>query len=247
MNNKMIVWEKWVDPLNSNIDEVEYPGYFDSESINDIEFLSDDPELESYMEDEKQDDGKSRAISYNPTRIASTQHGFVVLTEHSFASKHFDFWTLHYNRNITEKIVSEIEKCDGVETVDAITRYRVRIGFNRILLAAGGFNLTEIKTAIEDAIDSVDSESVGSTYYEDSLDKKIKSLPKETKQKIRDLVTNIDTEINKWIIYVLPNGEITKFETSKYNKTLIDSQSDLFEQAIKMVGGKIISSSDLDK
>lgn len=245
MNKKMIVWEKWIDPLNSNIDEVEYPGYFDSESINDIEFLSDDPEIESYIDDEKQQDSKSRSMSYNPTRIASTAHGFVVLTEHSFASKHFDFWTLHYNRDISEEIVSEIEKCDGVETVDAITRYRVRIGFNRILLAAEGFNLTEIKRGVEQAIGRIDTEAP--CGYEDRLDKKIKNLPKETKQKIRDLVTNIDTEINKWIIYVLPNGEVSKFETGKYNKTLIDSQKALFEQAIKMVGGKIISSSDIDK
>ena len=24
---KQVVWEKWIDPMNTNIDEVEYPGY----------------------------------------------------------------------------------------------------------------------------------------------------------------------------------------------------------------------------
>ena len=44
MTKKKIVWEKWIDPLNSNIDEVEYPGHnapsYEDESP--IEFLSSD-------------------------------------------------------------------------------------------------------------------------------------------------------------------------------------------------------------
>ena len=27
MFDKKIVWEKWIDPLNKNVDEVEYPGH----------------------------------------------------------------------------------------------------------------------------------------------------------------------------------------------------------------------------
>ena len=138
MSEKKIVWEKWIDPLNSNVDEVEYPGYdspLESEEERTIEFLSVDENFEEKFEDYSNSDEQEsqKNMTYNPVRIVQTPHGFVTLTEHSFASKSFDFWTMHYNHDITEKIVSAIEKCPGVESVNAITRYRARIGFNRIL------------------------------------------------------------------------------------------------------------------
>ena len=108
MSEKKIVWEKWIDPLNKNIDEVEYPG-FNLPPMDDdrpIEFLSEDPNFEQKMEeqlDQAENQETNRNIDYNPIRIVSTAHGFVSLTEHSFASKHFDFWTLHYNRDITDE------------------------------------------------------------------------------------------------------------------------------------------------
>ena len=151
MTKKKIVWEKWIDPLNSNIDEVEYPGHnapsFETE--NPVEFLSSDMDFEEKMEqmanyDEDEYSAKAN-ISYNPTRIASTPHGFVSLTEHSFASKHFDFWTLHYTQDITTELADIIEKCDGVETFNILTRYRARIGFNRPLIQSGAFNLNTLR------------------------------------------------------------------------------------------------------
>tara|TARA_A100000164_G_scaffold375836_1_gene411653 strand:- start:148 stop:699 length:552 start_codon:yes stop_codon:yes gene_type:complete len=158
MTKKKIVWEKWIDPLNSNIDEVEYPGHSapSYESDNTIEFLSSDMDFEEKMDqmsnyDEDDDSSKSN-ISYNPTRIASTPHGFVSLTEHSFASKHFDFWTLHYTEDITSELADMIEKCDGVETFNVLTRYRARIGFNRPLIESGAFNLNTLRKNIENKI-----------------------------------------------------------------------------------------------
>ena len=101
-----------------------------------------------------------RSISFNPIRIVSTPQGFVSLTEHSFASKHFDFWTLHYNHDITKEIAEEIEKCEGVETINIMTRYRARIGFNRPLIQSGAFNLTKIRKNIEKKIISVGKEDL---------------------------------------------------------------------------------------
>ena len=101
MAKKKIVWEKWIDPLNKNIDEVEYPGYLSPEETTHIEIFSSDMDFERKMDvwseqEEPDADDERKKITFNPSRIASTPHGFISLTEHSFASKHFDFWTMHY-------------------------------------------------------------------------------------------------------------------------------------------------------
>ncbi|HCI70480.1 MAG TPA: hypothetical protein DHV30_07745 [Balneola sp.] len=167
MVRKKIVWEKWIDPLNSNIDEVEYPGHNapSYEQDSPIEFLSTDPNFDDKYEEnleyaEEQEPGNQKNITYNPIRLVSTPHGFVSLTEHSFASKHFDFWTMHYNRDITPQIVSAIEKCEGVETLNTLTRYRVRIGFNRPLIQSGAFKLNTIRKKIEGAVFKISEKSI---------------------------------------------------------------------------------------
>jgi len=156
MVKKKIVWEKWIDPLNKNVDEVEYPGYSSPDEGNDIEMFSSDMDFEKKMdawaEQEEEVEEDRKRISFNPSKIVSTPHGFVSMTEHSFASKHFDFWTMHYNHDITPKIVDIIEKCQGVETLNTLTRYRVRIGFNRPLIQSGAFNLNEVRKQIENAV-----------------------------------------------------------------------------------------------
>jgi hypothetical protein len=164
MIKKKMVWEKWIDPLNKNIDEVEYPGHSSVDENDGVEMFSSDMDFEKKLDawaeqDEEEDDRKR--MSFNPSRIASTPHGFVSMTEHSFASKHFDFWTMHYNQDITPKIVEIIEKCQGVETLNTLTRYRVRIGFNRPLIQSGAFNLNEIRKQIENAV--INSESKKTT------------------------------------------------------------------------------------
>ena len=169
MSEKKIVWEKWVDPLNKNIDEVEYPG-FNLPGIDDerpIEFLSEDPNFGQKMEeqlDQAENQESNRHIDYNPIRIVSTAHGFVSLTEHSFASKHFDFWTLHYNKDITEEILEAVSQCDGVETVTPLTRYRMRVGFNRTLIKSGAFKVNNIRKNVENTIVGMDTHDKGLDY-----------------------------------------------------------------------------------
>ena len=166
MSEKKIVWEKWIDPLNKNIDEVEYPG-FNLPAMDDerpIEFLSEDPNFGQKMEeqlDQAENQDINRNIDFNPIRIVSTPHGFVSLTEHSFASKHFDFWTLHYNRDITDEILEAVSTCDGVETVTPLTRYRMRVGFNRTLLKSGAFKVNSIRKNVENTIVGIDKEDKG--------------------------------------------------------------------------------------
>tara|TARA_R110002110_G_scaffold153281_1_gene346551 strand:- start:137 stop:877 length:741 start_codon:yes stop_codon:yes gene_type:complete len=242
MLKKKIVWEKWIDPLNSNVDEVEFPGY-NSPSIDQerpIEFLSSDQNFEESIEEHlEHSDGieERRHITYNPIRIASTQHGFISLTEHSFASKHFDFWTLHYTQDITEEILSTIESCKGVETLNALTRYRVRIGFNRPLIQAGAFDLNELRKNIENKILGL---SETNSYLYDASE--LLFFTRDVKERVKNIKSNM-SKGGLWAIYVLPNGKIETITESPENKGEVFNQKlDLFLETKALVGGEIIAS-----
>ena len=242
MKNKVIVWEKWVDPLNTNIDEVEYPGYIEPNEDKNYEFLSTDPDFESKMSPEQEEEyaENDKHIIYNPTRIVSTPHGFVSLTEHSFASKHFDFWTMHYNRDITEQILNAVEKCPGVETVNVISRYRIRIGFNRILNQANGFNLTEIKQGVEKAVRAGGGSEAQSQH--NNYDEKISHFPDGVKKEIENIIQNHFSDKDNWLIYVLPNGKIEYIDLNSSDPDLALEKAILFSETKRLVGGNIIES-----
>ena len=123
---RKIVWEKYEDPLEVDTKELP-PQKNENDEYNDEYEL---PQIQS-------------------TKILSTPFGFLPLSEKQFASKQFDFWVLHTNFNITSKIIRKIEQICGVETLDILTRYRVRIGFPKL---GGLFNSQSIKLNIQKVI-----------------------------------------------------------------------------------------------
>jgi hypothetical protein len=252
MSDKKIVWEKWIDPLNSNVDEVEYPGYNSpllDEDERTIEFLSVNEDFEEKFDEHNnsEEQGPQKNMVYNPIRIVQTPHGFVTLTEHSFASKSFDFWTMHYNHDITDKTVSAIEECPGVESVNAITRYRVRIGFNRILLQSKAFNLNEIRKNVEEAVLNCGS-NVSNEWFNP-----VQSEPKEIEyfdgftldiaEKIEKAMEGLK-ENKFWAMYVFPNGNIESISESEVKSKSFEEKALFFKEMEKMVGGKALFSKE---
>jgi hypothetical protein len=127
---KKFVWEKWVDPFGTNLNEVEFPGY-------------DKP---FYEEDEDNPEFQFHAPHGHP--IIPTPFGMLSMTEHTKAANKFDFWMLHTNFDITEGIKSIVASIPGVESVEVFTRYRMRIAFPR----SGLFDTAKVKTNIQNAI-----------------------------------------------------------------------------------------------
>lgn len=125
MRNK-IVWEKWKDPMLSNYDETEWPGY-------DM--------------DENGDKIPIHTASRQP--VMHTPFGMVSVVEDSMASTNFDFWVMHTNFDITDGLAYIIEQVPGVETLEVNTRYRARIGFPRSGLFRAGEVMNEIDKAIQ--------------------------------------------------------------------------------------------------
>ena len=47
-------------------------------------------------------------------------------------NKMFNFWTGHTNFSITPDVAVKIEKIEGIEVLDILTRYRFRIGIAKL-------------------------------------------------------------------------------------------------------------------
>ncbi len=126
---KKFVWEKWKDPLLSNYDECEWPGY----------------DLDEYGE----------KIPYHTVErqpVMHTPFGMISVVNDSMAVNQFDFWMLHTNFDLNEGIVQLIEQVVGVETLEVYTRYRIRIGFPR----SGLFKPREVMHNIQQAVYTLD-------------------------------------------------------------------------------------------
>ncbi len=126
---KKFVWEKWNDPLLSNYDEMQWPGYDLDENENKIPIHS---------------------VERQP--VMHTPFGMISVVQEAFAANQFDFRILHTNFSLTEGIIKIIGKVEGVETLEPYTRYRARIGFPKSEL----FVTREVMNNIEEAIRNLD-------------------------------------------------------------------------------------------
>ena len=235
---KQVVWEKWIDPMNTNIDEVEYPGY-------DLPSLTEEEPQTNFLLPEEDESQQGFDISphpedlhiTNPMQIINTAYGFMPLTEHSFASKHFDFWTVHCNFPITQDVADAMEDVPGVETLNIMTRYRARIGFNRILFQAKAFELNEVRRGVEIAAKRASIKNNELEHIEELLlfSANIRELARETKKKL--------SNSNHWIMYVLPNGKMETFTEFKRTDSM-DKKTALFNSAKRLIGGAIFTSKE---
>jgi hypothetical protein len=127
---KKIVWEKWIDPLNNNLEEVEWPGF-------DL--------------DEEGEEQPMQSIS--PTKVMQTPFGFLSMMDHNYMTNSFDFWMMYTNFDITPPIAESINEIPGVETLEVYTRYRMRIGFPK----SGLFDPSKVKESIANFIAVIDT------------------------------------------------------------------------------------------
>jgi len=122
---KKFVWEKWKDPLLSNYEECEWPGY-------DMDEMGE----------------KIPIHTAERQPVMHTPFGMVSVLNDSMADKQFDFWLMHTNFDLKEGVARLIERIDGVETLEIYTRYRARVGFPR----SGLFVPREVMHEIEKQI-----------------------------------------------------------------------------------------------
>jgi len=114
-----IAFEKWRSPYN--LDDENPPKLFDSSELN--EFNEEEFD-ESLLKAER-----SMAIL--------TPLGILPINEYTSPDKIFNFWVMHTNFNISNKILKIVEEIPGVEIFHVMTRYRAKIGIGKLFVPAG--------------------------------------------------------------------------------------------------------------
>jgi len=205
---KKFLWEKWVDPLQPKSFE-EPDDQFDDEEFGSPEF--------------------SPGTSF---KALPTPFGMFTVTNHSLASNKFDFWMLHTNFRITYAIATIMKNIDGVETINVLTRYRIRFGFP----VSGLFSVSDVREEIE---------STTVNYFRRHQNSALNIFDSDTSQKAQEIRNYLDNRNEHWALYVLPNGNM---EIIKENKTKV---TDKFHQRVKflnevqeLVGGAVMTSED---
>lgn len=199
---KTIRWEWWEHPLGGG---VEY---------------TDESEKEK-PDDWDADDGDLRLVR----PIVPTPAGAIPVNIYGSLTKAFNFWMAHTNFDITSEIQDLIKVVPGVETLDILTRYRMRIGFGKV------FNAYEVKQAIQKAcgVDIIEEEIA-------------LSLDPEIEERLDSLRRKVSSKYKYWAIFLLPNAEIAVTHDEDYQAYL--SKLSLYVETQELIGGIIYSCED---
>jgi hypothetical protein len=214
---KKIAWSKYIDPLNTNVDEVEFPG-----------FIDDAAEGEDVPDDDM--------YASRPSKLLNTPYGIITITDYSLVTKQFDFWILHTNFDISEDVLEMIEMVPGVETLEPQTRYRLRVGFPKSPM----WESSDIKTNIQNVVSFLDKETDESIAFE-----VYEAFDEEISDKVSDLRTELQSNSRYWMIYLLPNGEMEWTDSNTQDDDFVKAVAAMI-RAKDMVGGIIFSHKDYE-
>jgi len=210
------VWEKWHNPIEEELN-----------SYNSM-FMPHPDEEDVAEELDAAEIIAPTIINRFPLDLINALH------EKSRTLNSFDFWTLHTNFDITPKVKEIIETTGGVETVDVLTRYRVRIGFT----ISGVFDNSAVRQDIQRSLSNTD----GSEHpMESQTESVIRSFDEEKYIEIDSIKKELSKKGESWIMFVLPNGSTSAHSSKTIDKDFLD-KSTFFQQVQLLVGGEIYSS-----
>ena len=206
---KKMVWERWIDPLGSNRDE--FPSF-------------DEP---------KEDAAGLPTKAPKPIPFLQTPMGPLGLEEQSLASNRMEFWVLHVSFDVTPECIRTVAVVLGVDSVEALSRYRMRIGFPRITGGAPPiFQSNETKARIATALLK--------SLYEDQ-DVLLQEFDEDTCKHTIEVRNSLDTKHEFWCLYVLPNGSM-EVATSNQLDTQFKDHLQQMNLIQSMVGGVVVTS-----
>ncbi len=134
----IIIWQKWADPFGED-DKID---------------ISDDllESRSSYSDILEEDDRTDMVNLQKPIKVISTPMGIIPINDDTASGKIFNFWLGHTNFDITPKIANEIERTEGVETLNIFTRYRFRIAIGKAFTDSAVMN--DIQSAVYDILEN---------------------------------------------------------------------------------------------
>lgn len=121
-------------------------------TLNHYSSLQEEEEEESKDIDDDMADVGLFGLMVKPKDIAiyNSPFGPVRIPELTDPTKHFKLWTMYSKVQLSPYLLSKIEKLNGVETLEVLTRYRARIGISPLF--QDGMILNSIKEIIEQSV-----------------------------------------------------------------------------------------------
>lgn len=200
-----MVWETWVDPFSLKADH-----------------------LSQYEQEEGEELHAPQKIA-----IMHTPFGPLPLTEYSGASDRFEFHILHTNFDVTQFLIDTVGLVGGVDSVDPVSRYRMRIGFPR---TADGltpiFDSSETKVSIQKQIVN---------FFHCSQNEELEIFNQEVRDRAIEIRDGLDTKHDFWALYILPNGQMDIVSSDKFSGTFEQKVQEL-TTVHELVSGVLLTS-----
>ena len=198
MKNKKIAWEKWNDDIIEDEAREQIMDQFEEEDEDEV--------LEAF------------AFLEKIPKLVSTPTGIYQLHDKMSVLNQFDCWLGYTNFDITKKVKSTLERAEGVELLDIMSRYRFFIGVGKL------FNFSAVRRDIESILCD-------------------NSISVETLEAVVVLKANLSVD-KYWTILISNTGEIKYASTNdendeKYLKKALD-----LEQIKERSGGSLLKSLD---
>lgn len=193
---RKIVWQKWIDPFLTNIDEIELPDVPDDDNEGGYR--------DSYQSMEEHLFRQPQRTNTGPVMMGPM--GIIPLSEHNAPSKVYIFWMGHTNFDITPEVAKTIEETPGVETLDVFTRYRFRVAIGKAFTDPekspfGGEVLKEIQKRLCPEKE-IKQERVAEPKVTVTAEKK----PAKTNLSL--LKRHLKSKYEHWAIFASPDGTL---------------------------------------
>lgn len=198
--------------------------------------------------DDDEDGDDEDDINGVSSKILNTPLGVISVGGPAFISRYLDVWVIDFNFNVTEDIVLKIKDIPGVEALQVMSRYKLRVGFPK----SGLFNIPSIKDEIEKVIFSND-ENVAI-----QMDKFISQLF-GNKINFGEIRKPISDKYDMWGIYVLPNGNFEIIILQNWDDTIphtteekkpdiieFNNQIKVYTTLQGLIGGRLITNKEYE-
>ena len=209
MPPKKIAWENWKEKVDDSP-----PKNADSTEVS--------PDTESVIDEDALE--KSFLSAMEIPRLVQTPLGIFHYDDKLKPSEKFDCWIGYTNFDITEDIKDKIERTEGVEALEIMSRYTFFLGVGKM------FNFRDVRILIEAAI-------INEEYLSDEeiflADESIRSSVEIIKEQL--------SSEKHWAILISADGIIDYAKTDNQNDEQYLRSLVIFEEIKTQFGGVILT------
>ena len=202
---RKILWESW----NARVDEA----------------ISEDKKKNQFVvEDNESDPDQGMKFldmaDFSRQMVIFTPYGAFPVEHMLKPSDRWSCWILNTSFDITNGIIKQMSKIEGISAVKALDKYSVFIGIGKF------FDISEVRSSIEEKLCGYSDEEI-------LADNDISSSVNAVKQQIEDE--------KYWSIFVSPHGEIDYISSPNMDKSYLEGLNNL-EVMKQNMGGIILRS-----